>query len=184
MIGKPGIQEKERGFCAGHGIVNNVKCLQKLWQFNIKNTVILFDNTSWIWIEQLQFLLLKNVKNWGNCYVLFLKSSNRRIFFINPDNLRSLWLHKLWEKKENISHIHPSIKSAKCLLGSQVAITNPATVGWRLGTPWTGHQSVAGPHTHTQGQFRDTNQSTKHVFGLWEDAGEPGKNLHMHRENM
>ncbi|MEQ2283673.1 hypothetical protein AMECASPLE_013941 [Ameca splendens] len=37
-------------------------------------------------------------------------------------------------------------------------------MGERQGTPWTGHQSVAGQHT---------NNPNRHVFGLWEEAEYP-----------
>lgn len=41
--------------------------------------------------------------------------------------------------------------------GHGVARAKPAALGWRCVTPWWGLQCVAGPHTHTFGQFRITN---------------------------
>ncbi|MEQ2193233.1 hypothetical protein XENOCAPTIV_027214 [Xenoophorus captivus] len=68
------------------------------------------------------------------------------------------------------------------------------SVGERQSTPWTGRQLITGqqrdildkqPHTHSftpKGNLeRPTNS---HVFGLWEEAGVPGENPCMNRENM
>lgn len=38
--------------------------------------------------------------------------------------------------------------------------------------------------THTYGQFRAPNSSKRHVFGPWEEAGEPVENPRRHWENI
>ena len=57
--------------------------------------------------------------------------------------------------------------------------------GERRGTPWTGRQSITGPHRDKRDEqphmltltpkdnFRDTNEPNMHVFGRWEEAGVP-----------
>ena len=77
------------------------------------------------------------------------------------------------------------------------AVPISATSGDRRGTPWTVRQSIAGPHTDRDKQpFTLTLTPmvnlecpiylipTLHVFGLWEEAGEPGENPRTHGENM
>ncbi|MEQ2229053.1 hypothetical protein ILYODFUR_015018 [Ilyodon furcidens] len=63
--------------------------------------------------------------------------------------------------------------------------SSPAVYGWEAGSPWTGRQAIANnhahTHSHTYGQFRETNGQ---VFGLWEEARVPGENPRMHGENM
>ena len=48
------------------------------------------------------------------------------------------------------------------------------------GTTWTGRQLITGPHRDN----RACSHSLQCVFGWREEAGVPGKNTHLHRENM
>ena len=50
--------------------------------------------------------------------------------------------------------------------------------------PCGGHQTITGL-THSRSHSHLSQQSTcLHVFGLWEEAGEPGENPRKHGENM
>ena len=70
-------------------------------------------------------------------------------------------------------------------------------LGRRWGRPWTSCQFIAGLtyrdkqpstliFTPTDNLMWPINQLTPslHVFGMWEEAGEPSKNPRRHRENM
>jgi len=69
--------------------------------------------------------------------------------------------------------IHPSIFYTHSSVGSRGARSlSQRSLGEKRGKPWTGCQSITGPHTNM------------HVFGRWEEAGVPGENPRIHVENM
>ncbi|MEQ2275098.1 hypothetical protein XENORESO_020600 [Xenotaenia resolanae] len=109
--------------------------------------------------------------------------------------LWSHFMHTLTTCKEKTCNFlpppqiyHPSIVYTRLSLQG-------GGLGKRMATPWTSPQSITGEHSTTQDKqpFMNTHSHLKeikrdllmsHDFGLWEEAGVPGKNPHLHEENM
>ena len=72
----------------------------------------------------------------------------------------------------------------------------PVVIGGRRGTPWTGRQSITGPHRDTRDKHPHTLTLTPKdnlgspvnltyaCFGRWVEAGVPGENPRIHGENV
>ncbi|MEQ2298313.1 hypothetical protein AMECASPLE_003888 [Ameca splendens] len=104
--------------------------------------------------------------------------------------------HSNYLQGENmqLSTFPPNLPSIHCLYQFVLAGGGlgylQLSLGKRMATPWTSPQSITGEHSTTQDKqpFMNTHKHLKeimsHDFGLWEEAGVPGKNPDLHEENM
>jgi len=85
--------------------------------------------------------------------------------------------------KTDFFKIHPSIINTAYPHSGRGALEPIPADRVKAGTPWTG-QSIEVTETHNHSLYIQTSVNLTAVFGLWEEAGEPGGNPRCHMENM